>query len=179
MADGRKTRDEGAAAGRGVGAPSRVNTVNVAGFCGVALVGVVLDQATKAWARTTLAGGRVTVVPDVLDLVLVKNTGAAFSIGSGSTWVFALLAVGIVAACAAWVLRERTLSAPLACALGAVAGGGVGNLIDRVVAGEVTDFFATTFMDFPVFNVADIFVTCGVVLVMWLWWRWEGERPAA
>lgn len=179
MVDGRKTRDEGAAAGRGVGAPSRVNTVNVAGFCGVALVGVVLDQATKAWARTALAGGRVTVVPDVLDLVLVKNTGAAFSIGSGSTWVFALLAVGIVAACAAWVLRERTLPAPLACALGAVAGGGVGNLIDRVVAGEVTDFFATTFMDFPVFNVADIFVTCGVVLVMWLWWRWGGERPAA
>ena len=149
---------------------------NMLGFCGVAAAGVVLDQVTKAWARAALASGRVTIVPGVMDLVLVKNTGAAFSIGSGSTWVFALLAVVIVGACAAWVWREHTMPTPLACALGAVAAGGIGNLIDRVAAGEVTDFFATTFVDFPVFNVADIFVTCGVVLVMALWWRWDSSR---
>ena len=155
----------------------RVNVRNVCGFAVVAVAGVVLDQVTKAWARAALAAGRVTVVPGVLDLVLVKNTGAAFSIGSGATWAFALLAVVIVAALVAWVVRERAMPAPLACALGAVAGGGVGNLIDRVAAGEVTDFFATTFVSFPVFNVADIFVTCGVVLVLVLWWRWEARRP--
>lgn len=152
--------------------------VRIAGFAGVAVCGVVLDQVTKAWARTALAGGPVTVVPGYLDLALVKNTGAAFSIGSGATWVFALLAIGIVAVCTVWVVRECEMPMGLVCSLGAVAGGGVGNLIDRVVAGEVTDFFATTFVDFPVFNVADIFVTCGVVLVIYLWWRWDSERQA-
>lgn len=64
----------------------------------------------------------------------------------------------------------------LVCSLGLVAGGGVGNLIDRIVAGEVTDFFATTFVNFPVFNVADIFVTCGVVAVLLCWQRWDAGR---
>ena len=85
----------------------------------------------------------------------------------------------IVGACDEWVWHERTMPLALACALGAVAGGGVGNLIDRVAAGGVTDFFATAFVDFPVFNVADIFVTCGVVLVLVLWWRWDKERGEA
>ena len=68
------------------------------------------------------------------------------------------------------------MPAPLAAALGAVAGGGVGNLIDRVIAGQVTDFFATAFIDFPVFNVADIFVTCGVILSLILAWRFDAAR---
>ena len=157
----------------------RPNVRNVVTFASVAGGAVVLDQVTKAWARAALATGRVTVVPGYLDLLLVKNTGAAFSFGSGATWVFALLAVVIVGACAAWVVHEREMPPALACSLGAVAGGGVGNLIDRVAAGEVTDFFATTFVDFPVFNVADIFVTCGVVLVLAFWWRWDKEREGA
>ena len=70
------------------------------------------------------------------------------------------------------------MPASLVCALGAVAGGGVGNLIDRVAAGRVTDFFCTTFIDFPVFNVADIFVTCGVVIAFALAWRWDVAREA-
>ena len=154
----------------------RPNVRNLVASCGVALVAVVLDQVTKAWARTALAGGPVTAVPGYLDLMLVGNTGAAFSIGEGSTWLFVLLAVGIVVACVAWVARERTMPLALACALGAVWGGGIGNMIDRVASGEVTDFLATTFVDFPVFNVADIFVTCGVVLVMAIWWRWDSAR---
>ena len=152
---------------------------NMLGFLSIAVAGVVLDQATKAWARAALASGRIPVLPGILDFVLVKNTGAAFSFGSGATWVFALLAVVIVGACVAWVWHEHAMPLGLACALGAVAGGGVGNLIDRVAAGEVTDFFATAFVDFPVFNVADIFVTCGVVLVLVLWWRWDKERGEA
>ena len=52
----------------------------------------------------------------------------------------------------------------------------VGNAIDRVMAGRVTDFFATTFMDFAVFNVADVFITCGVILAFILWCRWDAKR---
>jgi signal peptidase II len=55
----------------------------------------------------------------------------------------------------------------------------VGNAIDRVVAGRVTDFFATTFVDFAVFNVADVFITCGVVASFVLWARWDSARERA
>ena len=148
----------------------------IAVFGGVAVAVVVLDQVSKAWARTALAGGPAPLVPGVMDLALVMNTGAAFSIGSGSTWVFVILAAAICAACAVWVVHEKAMPAPRAAALGAVAGGGVGNLIDRVIAGQVTDFFATAFIDFPVFNVADIFVTCGVILSLILAWRFDAAR---
>ena len=151
-------------------------TRRIAAFGGVAALAVVLDQVSKAWARTALAGGPAPLVPGVLDLSLVMNTGAAFSIGSGSTWVFVILALVICAGAAGWVVRERQRPASVAAALGAVAGGGMGNLIDRVVARQVTDFLATTFIDFPVFNVADIFVTCGVVIALVLLWRWDAER---
>ncbi len=146
------------------------------GYVGLAACVVALDQVTKAWAREALAAGPMPFIPGVLDLSLVMNTGAAFSIGSGSTWLFVVLAALICVACTLWVARDKRMGLPLACALGAVAGGGVGNLIDRVAAGQVTDFFATSFIDFPVFNVADIFVTCGVVLVLLLAWREDDAR---
>lgn len=155
------------------------NARNIGTYAGVAAAAVVLDQLTKAWARTALAAGPVPFIPGVLNLQLVMNTGAAFSIGSGSTWVFVLLALAICAGCTYWVIREKGMGLPLACALGAVAGGGVGNLIDRVAAGQVTDFFATAFIDFPVFNVADIFVTCGVVIAFVLVWREDAKAEAA
>ncbi len=151
-------------------------TKNIVGYVGLAACVVALDQVTKAWAREALAAGPTPFIPGVLDLSLVMNTGAAFSIGSGSTWVFVVLATLICVACTIWVARDEKMGLPLVCALGAVAGGGVGNLIDRVVAGQVTDFFATSFIDFPVFNVADIFVTCGVVLVLLLAWREDDAR---
>lgn len=149
---------------------------NLAGTCGVALVAVVLDQATKAWARAALAGGPAPLVPGVMDLVLVGNTGAAFSMGEGKQWLFVLLALAITVGCVVWVARERDMPLALACSLGAVVGGGIGNMIDRVATGTVTDFFATAFVDFPVFNVADIFVTCGVVAVILTWHHWDSTR---
>lgn len=154
-------------------------TKNIVGYAGLAACAVVLDQVTKAWAREALAAGPLPFIPGVLDLSLVMNTGAAFSIGSGSTWVFVLLAAVICVGCTVWVVRERSMGLPLACALGAVCGGGIGNLIDRVAAGQVTDFFATAFIDFPVFNVADIFVTCGVVIAFVLAWREESANESA
>lgn len=137
----------------------------------------MLDQLTKAWARTALADGAAhAFIPGVMNLKLIMNTGAAFSIGEGSTWIFVIIAVVIVVAAEVWVVREQSMSLPLVCSLAAVASGGVGNLIDRVVAGQVTDFFATSFINFPVFNVADIFVTCGVVLVFIFFMREEARR---
>ena len=138
---------------------------------------VVLDQLTKAWVRDALVPGHpVTLVPHVMDLSLVYNTGAAFSMGEGKGLLFVLIAAVIAAGCCVLAWRENGMPRPLVAALGCVAGGGVGNAIDRIVAGRVTDFFATTFMDFAVFNVADIFITCGVVVAFVLWCRWDARR---
>ncbi len=149
-------------------------------FAGAAALVVAADQLVKVWARGALTVGEpVTLVPHVMDLSLVYNTGAAFSMGEGKGLLFVLIAAVIVVACAALCWKEETVPLPLAATLGCVAGGGIGNAIDRVVAGRVTDFFATTFMDFAVFNVADIFITCGVVVALVLWTRWDRAREAA
>jgi signal peptidase II len=137
----------------------------IGAFVGIAAAGVIVDQATKALMRATLVPGeRTALVPGVMDLLLVENTGAAFSIGEGATWLFSLVALAVIVLALAWVVRDGTMRPALVASLACVAGGGAGNLIDRIVRGSVTDFLATAFIDFPVFNVADILVTLGVIV---------------
>lgn len=152
----------------------------VALFVLVAAAVVVLDQLSKAVARAELVPGKpVTLVPGVMDLSLIYNTGAAFSVGEGAGPLFVLIAA-VICAAGLWVAwRRPDVPLPLLVSVACVAGGGVGNAIDRVVFGAVTDFFKTTFMDFAIFNVADIFVTCGVPIALVLWWRWDVARERA
>ena len=138
----------------------------VTAFFAVAGVAVVLDQLTKALARTALAAGPAPFIPGVMELRLVQNTGAAFSMGEGKGWIFVIIAAVMCTAILIWIAREDGMGWPLTVGLSCVAGGGIGNMIDRLVQGSVTDFLATTFIDFPVFNVADIFVTCGVAVCL-------------
>lgn len=131
----------------------------------LSLILIVLDQGVKAWVRSAIPlGGRLPFLPGVLELAYVQNTGAAFSILTEHTWLLTLisLAVSLVVALALW---RDLLPHPVGrLALSLILAGGVGNLIDRALLGFVTDMFATTFMDFPVFNVADICVVIGGVL---------------
>lgn len=146
-------------------------------FLAMAAVAVILDQIVKAWVRSALpkTGDTAPFIPGVLRLLHVENTGAAFSMGEGKGFFFVAIAVAIfiLALLAVW---KEELSVPFALALGAVAGGGIGNMIDRIAKGTVTDFFATTFMDFPVFNVADIFVTLGVIACLICLFKEEDVR---
>ena len=137
----------------------------------ITLAGVAADQLVKALMRTLLASGPRTLIPGVLDLVLVENSGAAFSLAEGATPVFVLAALAVAAGVTAFVVRTPTASLPLVASLSCVAAGGLGNLIDRLVKGTVTDFFCTTFVTFPVFNVADILVTLGVAVSLVLFVR--------
>ena len=150
----------------------------VAWFCGALAAVVAVDQITKHAMRALLADGPVTLIPGVMDLSLVFNEGAAFGLGEGGAWLFVALAAAIAVASAAYVVAGRP-SAALSAALGVFAGGGVGNLVDRVSAGAVTDFFKTTFVDFAVFNVADIAITCGFVVAFVLFWREDAARERA
>lgn len=142
------------------------------------VVGVValVDQATKAAVRQVAVPGGQTFVPGVLDLVLVENTGAAFSIGLGAGALFVAVALAVLAAANVAVWRHPDLPLPLVVAIGLVAGGGLGNMIDRIYKGSVTDFLATTFMSFPVFNVADVCVTVGVAVAFVLYLAWDRRR---
>lgn len=128
-----------------------------------ALVGA--DQLAKVLVRNNIPlYGSVDFLPYIMDLTYVQNTGAAFSILASHTWALALLSA---AASAGLVyLLIRTAGAPFLWkfSLSLVIAGAVGNLIDRAFLGFVTDMFRTLFIDFAVFNVADICITVGGVL---------------
>ena len=143
-------------------------------FALVAAAVVLLDQLSKLAARDLLVPGEpVTLIPGVMDLSLIYNTGAAFSLGEGAGPLFVLVAAAMCVAGVYVAWRRADVPLPLLLTFACVVGGGIGNAIDRVALGAVTDFFKTTFMDFAIFNVADIFVTCGVPLALILWWRWD------
>lgn len=136
---------------------------------------LVVDQATKSWALASLKDGPVDVVGS-LRLRLAFNSGAAFSIGEGFPWVFAVLAVVVLAGLG--LMARRTYVGPAAGAgLGLVAGGALGNLIDRVFRGHggaVVDFIDLQW--WPVFNVADASLTVGIFLLLLTWGR-SGHGP--
>ncbi len=135
----------------------------------VAVTLICLDQIAKAVARVTLAPAGtvgVQVIPNILNFELVFNNGAAFGLGEGYSVVFVALAVIMVAATLIYVLRAPLVSRCEVVGLAMVCGGAVGNAIDRVLHGVVTDFIATAFIDFPVFNIADVGITVGVVVAL-------------
>lgn len=132
-----------------------------------AVLSVVLDQAVKAWVTVRIPyGGAVPVWPGVFHLTNIHNSGMAFSMLEGGRWFF--LVVTLLAFCAlAYVLKKKWITHPLGLwALAAIAGGAVGNLIDRVRFGYVVDMIEVEFMRFAVFNVADCFVVCGAILLV-------------
>lgn len=128
-----------------------------------------IDQIAKAVARAALSPAGtvgVQVIPGILDFELVYNEGAAFGLGEGYALVFVALAVLMVAGTLIYLLRAPLVSRLEVVGLALTCGGAVGNAIDRVAHGVVTDFIATAFIDFPVFNIADIGITVGVVVAL-------------
>ena len=127
-------------------------------FGWIAAAVVIIDQVVK-WACMGLTQ-RVTVIPGVLALTYTENTGMAFSLFSGRAW--ALGVVSAVCILVGWLaLRRYTLGPWSKTGAMLMLGGAVGNMIDRFLRGYVVDMFYFTPIDFPVFNVADIFLTCG------------------
>jgi signal peptidase II len=141
---------------------------------------VVLDQLSKLWVRTQLAYGEAWAPWDWLlpyaRLIHAQNTGAAFGMLQGLNVVFTILA--IVVSCVIiyyfpHVPREDWL---LRLALALQLGGAVGNLVDRVTEGYVTDFVSLGI--FPVFNIADASISIGVALLILAMWLKEKEQKS-
>jgi signal peptidase II len=134
------------------------------------------DLASKHWARTTLTPGQSTpFIPGFLKLSLVTNTGAAFSLGSGHAILMTVIAAAVTIALIVWVLKEEKKAIAsrglINIGAGFLVGGALGNLSDRFLRGKVTDFLEFDFIQFPVFNVADICIDVGVGLLVIAAWR--------
>lgn len=138
----------------------------------IALALLAADQWVKHWITVNLPLGQARdFLPGFLELRTVHNYGAAWSSFSGMRWLLVAITSVIVLAVLVLVLRGMVRH-PLgvtACSL--IVSGGLGNIIDRVRLGYVVDMFNFQFMNYPVFNVADICVVCGAVLgiVYYLW----------
>ncbi|MGY6273519.1 signal peptidase II [Achromobacter denitrificans] len=155
----------------GAPAGSRPAPARVGRWLAIALAIIVLDQLTKIYFNTAYQyGQRVNLLP-FFDFTLVYNRGAAFSFLASEEgwqrWLFTGL--GCVAAVVITVILRRTHGQPrFSLALTLILGGAIGNVIDRVVHGHVVDFllFYWNAWQFPAFNLADVGITCGAVLLV-------------
>ena len=129
---------------------------------------VAADQITKALVLAHIPlHSDVTVLSGVVGLTYVRNFGAAFSSFQGMQWLFALIFIVFTLA-VIWEYRKKAM--PFTgferWCIAAIYGGGLGNMIDRIRFGYVVDMIETQFMEFPVFNVADCFITCGCIALI-------------
>ena len=132
----------------------------------ITAVAVLLDQISKSIVVNGLPlYGEARFIPGVLSFYHTRNTGAAFSMLSDRLWVFMLLSCVAIVAITVMLYFWRSRHVLLTVSLSMILGGGIGNMIDRIVNGYVTDFFRVDFVDFAVFNVADSFITVGAVLL--------------
>lgn len=143
-------------------------------LAGTAAVAIILDVITKTLAIQHLSGQEsVRLLGGAVYLTFTRNAGAAFSIGTSLTWIFPIIAIFVCGVIVA--LARKLASLPWAIAIGLILGGALGNLGDRLFRapgpfrGHVVDFisvFGDAGERFPVFNVADSALTCGVVLAI-------------
>lgn len=142
-------------------------------WLGLSVLAIVVDQLSKAWVLAhTFPGQRVPIIDDFLYRTLIFNRGAAFSFlamgGGWQRWLFVLLAVVISVGLGIWLWRTPRGDWRTALPLALIIGGALGNLIDRLYAGKVTDFVLVYFghWAYPAFNVADACITVGAVLLI-------------
>ena len=133
----------------------------------ISFIVVVLDQVSKYMARVHLKEGFVeTLIPKVIQLRLVKNTGAAFSLFTDSTSILSLLSLSVAIGLIFWILRSGPLPNWQGWAISYLLGGTVGNGIDRWRMGYVTDFLEIIPFRFPIFNIADIAINIAVTCLL-------------
>ena len=133
-----------------------------------AAVAVALDQITKAMTVASIPlHTRIPFWRGVFHFTYVQNTGAAFSSFLGQQWLFALI-FAVFTVLLIYEMKKNTMGfKPFErWCLVAIWAGGLGNMIDRVRLGYVVDMIEVEFIRFPVFNVADCFITCGCVLLI-------------
>lgn len=134
----------------------------------VAATLVAADQITKYLIMTNIAyGTSVEVLPGLVDFTYIHNNGAAFGMLQGQSWILLSVSAVVILICLVLVLKKELNGWIMLSAVTLVMAGGVGNMIDRIIrGGNVVDFIELKFVDFAIFNFADICVTIGAVLIV-------------
>ena len=137
-------------------------------YCLFVLGIVGVDQISKYFTVANIAlNQNVSFLPGFIGLTYVQNTGAAFSSFKGMQWLFLVIfAVLTVFVLVEYFKKSMPFNSFERWCIAAIYGGGLGNMIDRFRLGYVVDMIETKFMVFPVFNVADCFITCGCIAMM-------------
>ena len=140
-------------------------------FLVMALFSAAIAAADQITKYITVANiplyGAVPFIPGVVRFTYVRNTGAAFSSFQGQQWLFALVfAVFTVLVLLEYFKSPMPFTKLDRWCIAAIYGGALGNMIDRVRLGYVVDMIEAEFMTFPIFNVGDIFITCGCILLV-------------
>lgn len=128
---------------------------------------VVADQISKYLVITNFAlGDSVPLIEGIINLTYIHNNGAAFGILKNQRWFFLAVTAVIMIICITMLIRKTYKSKWMYWAICIVLGGGLGNMIDRAFrGGNVIDFLEFGFFDFPIFNLADIAVSVGAVMI--------------
>jgi signal peptidase II len=153
-------------------------------WLGLAFVVIVLDRVTKIAITDAFTLHESLQVTPFFNLVLVHNRGAAFSLladaGGWQRELFVTIAL-VAAVWITWLLRRHAAETLFCLALALILGGAVGNVVDRLLYGAVVDFldFHAYGYHWPAFNVADMGISCGAILLVWDALRGKAQTPAA
>ncbi len=132
----------------------------------IAVLIVAADQFVKYIVASSARVGETLARIPLVDITYVQNKGAAFSIMSGKMSFLTIISIAFCAAAVVYWIKKKP-SHPLLCAaVTMMFSGALGNAIDRIARGFVVDFIRVTFVDFPVFNIADIGITVGAALLI-------------
>lgn len=131
----------------------------------IAVILIAVDRITKNWAAQALASGDIAVIDKVLYFRYTENTGVAFSMFSDNRWVLVGITSVMLIVALAFFLSGKIKDKLELFALSLIIAGGVGNLIDRLSLGYVIDFIDVRIINFAIFNVADMCITIGAILV--------------
>lgn len=143
-----------------------------------ALLIAAADQLIKAYVREIPVGETVFEISGVVSLTHCVNTGAAFSILAGHTFLLAAFSLTLLVAVWIYAATRMNLTVPARIAIACMIGGGLGNLLDRLFRFGVTDYIRLQFIDFPVFNLADIAITGSIAVLLILLATDTLEKPS-
>ena len=130
---------------------------------GIILILTICDQLLKSWVASSIVlGGSKQLIPGIIELTNLRNSGAAWSIFEGQQTFFTIITIIAIIVVGYFIWQYRK-NVPMLIGLSLIMAGTIGNFIDRLRQGYVVVMFETTFINFPIFNIADMCLTIGVI----------------
>lgn len=129
----------------------------------IILILTICDQLLKSWVASSIVlGGSKQLIPGIIELTNLRNSGAAWSIFEGQQTFFTIITIIAIIVIGYFIWQYRK-NISMLIGLSFIMAGTIGNFIDRLRQGYVVDMFETTFINFPIFNIADMCLTIGVI----------------